>query len=74
MQNLLTIKELSDKLRISERKIHDLVKARVISAIKISYKCIRYNYDKVVDDLERHYGQDAISSRSRVTTSSKEQV
>jgi len=67
MQNLLNVKQLSEKLNISERKIHDLVQARVISSIKISYKCIRYNYAKVVADLELHYGVDAITSTTTIS-------
>lgn len=63
MQKLIKIKELSEVLGISERKIHDLVKRRVISAIKISYRCIRYNPHKVLSELETHYGQDAVSAR-----------
>lgn len=62
-KKLFNIKELSEVVGLSERKIPDFLKRRVISAIKISCRCIRCNPEKVLSELETHYGQDAISAR-----------
>jgi len=59
MKKLIDVKELSEVVSLSERKIHTLVKKRVISCIRISYRCIRYNPEKVIAELERHYGEES---------------
>jgi len=50
---LLNKAELAKKLKLTVRGIECLMADRRIRCIRISHKCVRFNYQHVLADLER---------------------
>jgi len=62
---LLTANELAVVLGVCLRTIRKWTSSRKISSLKLGHRCVRYRYDKVLDDLERNNGVEAISRKER---------
>lgn len=54
INNLLTIKEVSEKLRLSQRTVYRLIEARRLSVIKISRKAYRIPEKELIRFLRKH--------------------
>lgn len=53
--NLITIKDLAQKLKVSERTIRGWTKQRIISKIQIGYRTVRYHYPTALDEVKKHF-------------------
>jgi excisionase family DNA binding protein len=51
---LLTKDELAKRLRLTRRGVECLVARRVIPVIRLSRRCVRFNWDRVKEALARH--------------------
>jgi len=54
INNLLTIKEVSEKLKLSQRTIYRLIEAGKLSVIKISRKAYRIPEKELIRFLKKH--------------------
>jgi excisionase family DNA binding protein len=52
--NLLTIKEVADKLRLSERTVYRYIKAGGLKTIKFSRKATRIAEKDLINFLKKH--------------------
>jgi len=52
--NLLTIKEIAEKLRVSERTIYRYIKSGVLKTIKFSRKATRIAEKDLIQFLKKH--------------------
>lgn len=54
INNLLTIKEVSEKLKLSQRTVYRLIEARRLNVIKISRKAYRIPEKELIRFLRKH--------------------
>lgn len=54
IDNFLTIKEVSKKLKISERTVYRLIKAGKLKVLKISKKAFRISEKDLLQFLKKH--------------------
>ena len=65
IHKLLIAKELAVMLGVCLRTVRKWTSSRKISSLKLGHRCVRYRFEKVLDDLERSNGVEAISRKQR---------
>jgi len=53
-QHLLNKREVAERLGLTPRGVECLLARRVIPAIRLSRRCVRFDWDRVKEALARH--------------------